>query len=156
MMRTIRLVGLLLISLLVIAGTAAASGNHEYRATLLGSNEVPPHDTAAHGVAQFHVSNDGLSVRYTLNVTQIEGVVAGHIHVGAVGVNGPVVVTLYTPSACRTLPTGIRCDGTFTAADLSGPLAGHPLSDLLALMDANGTYTNVHTHTFPGGEIRGQ
>src|SRR5947207_1561756 len=68
-MRTIRFVGLLLVSLLVIAGTAAASANHEYNATLLSSNEVPPHDTAAHGVAQFHVSNDGLSVRYTLNVT---------------------------------------------------------------------------------------
>jgi hypothetical protein len=57
--------------------------------------------------------------------------------------------------------------GTFTAADLRGPLAGHPLSDLIAAIVAGNTYVNVHTDDgvappntgpgdFPGGEIRGQ
>jgi hypothetical protein len=155
-MRTIRLVGLLLFSLLLIAGTASATGNREYRAVLSSSNEVPPNDTPAHGVAQYHVNSDGTAIRYTLNVTQITNVVAGHIHVAAPGVNGPVVVPLYTASACRTLPSGIRCNGTITAADLVGPLAGHPLSDLIALMDQGQTYTNVHTTEHPGGVTRGQ
>lgn len=155
-MRTMRLAALMLFSLLVIAGTASATGTREYKAMLQGSNEVPARETAAHGVAQFHVSSDGTSIRYKLNVTRIENVVAGHIHVGAAGVNGPVVVNLYSPSACRTLPSGIRCDGTFTAANLVGPLAGHPLSDLIAAMSTNGTYVNVHTTQYPGGEVRGQ
>ena len=58
-------------------------------------------------------------------------------------------------------------EGTITAANLVGPLAGHPLSDLIAEMRAGNTYTNVHTNDgvappntgpgdFPGGEIRGQ
>jgi hypothetical protein len=54
-----------------------------------------------------------------------------------------------------------------TAADLTGPLAGKSLSDLVAAMQAANTYVNVHTNDFVdppntgpvdflGGEIRGQ
>ncbi len=57
--------------------------------------------------------------------------------------------------------------GTFTAANLIGPLTGHPLSDLIAALSTGGAYANVHTNDgvaptnsgpgdFPGGEIRGQ
>jgi hypothetical protein len=157
MMRKVRILAFLLLPLLLIAGQAFASGGGgEFRTTLLGSNEVPPHDTAAHGSVQYHVANDGLSVSWKLNVTNIDNVVAGHIHLAPEGVNGPVVVPLVSATACRTLPNGIQCSGTFTAADLTGPLSGHPLSDLLTAMETGGTYTNVHTTQFPGGEIRGQ
>jgi hypothetical protein len=156
-MRKVRFLAVFLIGLMVIAGTAAASsGGGQFKSTLLGSNEVPPHDTGAHGNAQYHVANDRLSVSYKLTVVNIENVVAGHIHLAPAGVNGPVVVPLVSASACRTMPNGIKCEGTFTAADLVGPLAGHPLSDLLAAMEEGRTYTNVHTTQFPGGEIRGQ
>jgi hypothetical protein len=62
---------------------------------------------------------------------------------------------------------GVLATGTITAANLVGPLAGHPLSDLLSSMQAGNTYVNVHTNDgvappntgpgdFPGGEIRAQ
>ncbi|HYO49966.1 MAG TPA: CHRD domain-containing protein [Chloroflexia bacterium] len=156
-MRKLRFLALFLLGLLVIAGQASASsGGGQFRTTLLGSNEVPPRDTDAHGSAQYHVANDGLSVSYKLNLVNIDNIVAGHIHLAPAGVNGPVVVNLVSASACRTLPNGMQCSGTFTAANLVGPLAGHPLSDLLTAMEEGRTYTNVHTTQFPGGEIRGQ
>jgi hypothetical protein len=36
--------------------------------------------------------------------------------------------------------------GTITAANLIGPLAGQPLSALIAVIEAGGAYVNVHTN----------
>lgn len=171
MRRLHRTLFLLLIVALVVAitgGTALADHQRNFRAHLRGSTEVPVRDTEAHGQAKFQLSKDGSEVRYKLNVADINNVVASHIHIGSAGVNGPVVVFLYGPAA----PGGGRVDGrlaegTFTAANLVGPLAGHPLSDLIDAMRAGNTYVNVHTNDgvdptntgpgdFPGGEIRGQ
>jgi len=60
---------------------------------LSGSEEVPPIQTEATGVAEFTPGED--SVAYSINATNIEGVTAGHIHLGKQGENGPVVVTLF-------------------------------------------------------------
>ena len=59
-------------------------------------------------------------------------------------------------SCARTTALVLRCEGELTAADLRGPLAGQPLSALVALIAAGQTYTNVHTERYPGGEVRGQ
>jgi hypothetical protein len=156
-MRKIRFIALFLIGLLVIAGTAAASGGGgEFHTKATGSEEVPARDTVAHANAQYHVANDGLSVSWKLTVVNIENVLVGHIHLAPAGTNGPVVVNLVSPTACEPTPTGIKCEGTFTAANFVGPLAGHPMSDLLTAMENGGTYTNVHTTLYPGGEVRGQ
>ena len=59
---------------------------------------------------------------------------------------------------------GVLATGTITAADLVAPLAGHPLSDLVAAIQSGHAYVNVHTNDgvaptntgpgdFPGGEI---
>ena len=81
---------------------------------------------------------------------------------------GPVVAFLY-----GTVPPGggpergVLSTGTITASNLIGPLAGHPLSDLVAAIIDGMAYVNVHTDDgvapantgpgdFPGGEIRGQ
>jgi hypothetical protein len=61
----------------------------------------------------------------------------------------------------------VIAEGTFTAANLVGPLAGHPLSELLDAIASGNAYVNIHTNDgvdgtntgpgdFPGGEIRGQ
>jgi hypothetical protein len=150
-------------------GTAAAQGTpRTFIAHLSGIEEVPPVDTAAVGQAIFQLSADGTELRYRLIASNIENVVASHIHVGAAGVNGPVVVFLYGPAA----PGGGRSDGvlatgTITSADLGGPLASGSLATLISAMVDGITYVNVHTNdgvaptntgpgAFPGGEIRGQ
>jgi hypothetical protein len=39
---------------------------------------------------------------------------------------------------------------------LEGPLQGKAISDLLAAINGNSTYVNIHTVQNPSGEIRGQ
>ena len=133
-----------------------------------GDQEVPPRDTRARGNAIFHISDDGISVDYKLIVANIENVRQSHIHLGDPTVAGPIVVFLYGPvPAGGGRIDGVIAEGTFTAANLIGPLAGHPLSDLLSRMRDGTAYANVHTDDgvapantgpgdFPGGEVRGQ
>jgi hypothetical protein len=51
---------------------------------------------------------------------------------------------------------GLLATGTITAAHLVGPLAGHPLRDLLTAIQAGTASANAHTIQCPGGEVRGQ
>jgi hypothetical protein len=132
-------------------------------ATLSGANEVPPvTDTDAGGVAVYRLSADGMTLRYTLVVVNLTTPpVAAHIHAPAPpGVNASVVAFLLPPnprsSCAQVTATVLRCVGEITAANLVGPLAGHPLSDLIAIMADGNSYTNVHTTRHTGGEIRGQ
>ena len=165
-MRT-RLVGFLFITGMAVVGTAVAGLNANWSTHASGSLEVPPRATSAQSQAIFHLSDDASELQYKLIASNIENVVASHIHVGASGANGPIVAFLYgtvAPGAGRT--DGILAKGTITAANLIGPLAGKSLADLIALLDSGGAYVNVHTNDgvdpintgpgdFPGGEVRG-
>jgi CHRD domain len=141
---------------------------------LLGDEEVPVRITGAHGSANVRLAKDGQSIDFQLVVNDIRNITQAHIHMNVPGQNGPIVVWFF-PSVKSTaaLPGGggehhgMLAQGTFTAADLRGPLAGHPLSDLIAAIAAGRTYVNVHTDDgvaptntgpgdFPGGEVRGQ
>jgi len=138
------------------------------RARLRGGNEVPARDTPAHGTAVFRLRRDGTELDFELAVHDIHNVVAAHIHLGAPAVNGPIVAFLFGPSP----PGGGRREGviardTIRSGNLVGPLAGHPLADLVSEIRAGRAYVNVHTDDgvppadtgpgdFPGGEIRGQ
>jgi hypothetical protein len=164
----VRLLALLLVTLLGIVGVAAANDNSNFTVPLSGAGEVPERDTRARGVAIFHLSDDGTALEYKLISSNIENVVAAHIHTGAATENGPVVAFLYGPAAAAGGRTdGVLSEGTITAADLVGPLAGQPLSALVDALNAGNAYVNVHTNDgvaptntgpgdFPGGEIRGQ
>ena len=147
---------------------SSGDGEDHFNPRLLGKNENPPRMTPAHGRAVFHVSDDGQSVEYMLVVNDISNVRQSHIHIGPPSANGPIVVFLYGPVPAGGGPiSGLIARGTFTAANLIGPLAGHDFSELLANMRSGNAYVNVHTDDgvapantgpgdFPGGEIRGQ
>ena len=152
----------LLVSMTVSIAAAAPPGRvYVAIANLSGSEEVPPRDTAAGGVAVYRVSPDGLTLHYTLVAVNLTtNPVAAHIHSPAPrGVNAGIVAFLFPANPTATRSTSaiiLRCEGFISAANLQGSLTGQPLSALLAQMAAGNTYTNVHTTRFPGGEERGQ
>ena len=132
----------------------AASQNHQ--AHLTGDAERPtPVDTNAQGQATFKVADDGQSIEYKLNVSNLDAAFVAHIHLGSAEGTGPPVVFLYGPVDPADA-NGRLASGTITAADLVGPLAGQPLSALIEAIEAGNTYVNVHTSAHTGGEIRGQ
>lgn len=127
-----------------------------FRAALVGSQEVPPVTTAATGNSEFTLSrtNDTLYVNITVN--NLTNVRFGHFHTGAFGVNGAVVAFLVDPPTLTGAQNGRIGKQFITAANLSGTLAGQPLSALITQMRAGGIYVNLHTDANPGGELRGQ
>lgn len=153
---------LVLVILLAVAGPAAADSARNFRAHLSSDQEVAavPVVSLAQGQAVFQLSEDGTEIQYQLIASNIENVQMAHIHMGPAGENGPVVVWLYPdappPQLIPGRFDGILAEGTFTASNLVGPLAGHPLSDLLSILESGGAYVNVHTSQYTGGEIRGQ
>jgi hypothetical protein len=153
--------------LLSVAGLAAAGENQNYSVHLNGDTEVPANASQAAGQAIFHLSPDGASLDYKLIVANLDNPVAAHIHIGPPGVNGPVVAFLFGPApAGGGAANGVLAEGTITAADLVGPLAGQPFSALIDALNSGNAYVNVHTNDgiapagtgpgdLPAGEIRG-
>ncbi len=66
-----------------------------FTAALSGANEVPPNASVAIGEALVVISEAQDAVGHRLAIAQITNVTGAHLHCAAVGVNGPVGVTLY-------------------------------------------------------------
>ena len=144
-----------------------ASAAAKFIAQLSGAEEVPVRETLARGSVKFKLNRDGSAITYKLTARRIQNVVDAHIHVGPRGENGAVAVHLLEPEGTRVGRRKVTVRGTITAAELTGPLAGMTLTDLVNQMTAGNTYVNVHTSDgvppdntgpgdFPGGEVRGQ
>lgn len=157
------------------ASDNANGGN--FGTPLSSSEEVMPagvvNDSQARGSAIFALNAEGTELSYKLIVANIENAFMAHIHLAPAGTNGSIVVWLYPSTTPSPAPVGggrldgVIAEGTITAANLVGPLSGHPLSDLLDALTNGRAYVNVHTNDgvaptntgpgdFPGGEIRGQ
>ncbi|HSK14614.1 MAG TPA: 5'-nucleotidase C-terminal domain-containing protein, partial [Gaiellaceae bacterium] len=132
---------------LVLSASALAaggSGGAPRVAMLSGSFEVPgPGDPDGAGRAEITLNPGQRKVCWSMEVSGITlPAAAAHIHRGAVGVAGPVLVTLGTPGAdgkATGCATGI-------ARALVANMANFP----------ERFYVNVHTSDFPGGAVRGQ
>jgi hypothetical protein len=150
-MRRILLLALSLgVALAVLPSTVSAGVN--FVAPMSGDEEVPPADTQARGVAKFKLREEGLV--FKVNVANIEDVVASHIHCGAVGVNGPVGVTLFAGGPVSV--SGTLAEGVITAPDADNECGWTDLEAVVTALESGDTYVNVHTVANPGGEIRGQ
>lgn len=142
---------------LLPAGRAEArKGGTTHQAKMSGGQEVPPADSRASGTTRFSLDPRGHKATVEIVVQNISDVTTAHLHMGAAGVAGPPVVLLYGPIAPAGAERGVLLCRTFTAADLIGPLAGMTMADLMDLIDDDLIYVNVHTTTFPAGELRGQ
>ena len=119
---------------LALTGSAAFAADLK----LSGANEVPPVSTAATGAGTITVADDG-AVSGSVKTTGVAGTMA-HIHVGAAGKNGPVIVTL-TKGA----------DGLWSV-----PAGAKLTPEQLKSYKAGELYVNVHSDAHKGGEVRAQ
>lgn len=140
--------------------TPAFAKKADFAAQLSGGEQVPSVTTAASGTAAFWLNPEGTELRYKLTVAQLDNVTMAHLHMGAPGENGPPVAWLYPPAPPQKEITGqsngVLSEGTITAGDLAGPMAGKTIADLATAIRAHNIYVNVHTQKYPDGEIRGQ
>jgi hypothetical protein len=120
-------------------------------ARLDGAQEVPgPSDPDGRGVFAYAAFGDQLC--YVLTARKIEPAAAAHIHSGARGVAGPIVIALEAPT------DGISFD-CIQAVDNATPNTNDVLlqSELDAIIaNPAAFYANVHNAPFPAGAIRGQ
>jgi hypothetical protein len=107
------------------------------RVNLTGAEEVPPVSTSAKGDGRFTIGSDG-AVKGSVTTTGVQGT-AAHIHQGAKGQNGPVIVPLTKNGDTYTAPDGAKLNEAQMSAYKAGNL-----------------YVNVHSAANKGGEIRGQ
>jgi hypothetical protein len=131
-----------------IRGQILAAGD-AYFADLNGAQENPPVATAATGTGIAVISADASTITYLVTHTGLSGTVnAAHIHTGAVGANGGVILPLTAGPSPMT--------GVLTAADFSASGSVTTFAQAVAAIRAGTTYFNLHTSANPGGEIRGQ
>ncbi len=137
--------------------TAQKQGNHPFNASLTGNEEVPPTNIISTGKANFQVDSQSNNTSFSVNVEDLEGITAAHIHNGTKGLNGQVIVTLFlSPSPSSEDNNSLSINGTITNDNLEGPLAGKQVGDLIGFMNNGSSYVNVHTEQNPLGAIRGQ
>ena len=125
-----------------VVPVAALAGGRPLIAELTGAAEVPnPGDPDGSGSAHVTLNQGAGEVCFELTVSDIAPAVAAHIHVGAAGVPGPVMVGL-------SPPTEGSSSGCVTGVD----------PDLIKAIRQNpeAYYVNVHNADFPGGAVRGQ
>jgi hypothetical protein len=112
-------------------GSGAVSVN------LTGGEEVPPVQTSGSGSGSIRVAEDG-TVSGSVTTKGVPGTMA-HIHQGAKGQNGPVIVPLTKNGDTYSVPPGRKLTSAQLEAFKKGQL-----------------YVNVHTAKNKGGEVRGQ
>lgn len=144
------IVALVLLAACTGADTLAA-GPVRYTAELSGAREVPAAITTASGSALFE--RTGAIVTYQVTASGFTTpLVVGHVHIGAAGTVGPVIVPFSIVAQSGVVATG--------TIDLSRPVVQGNITisgdSLRALFDNGGAYVNLHTAAWPGGEVRGQ
>jgi hypothetical protein len=147
------IVGAAIIAVVVAScgDSTTSPGNKTYVANLSPANEVPPKTTAGTGDATF--VDLGSEIDWTLELTNMTGVVASHIHgPAAAGVNAGIMINLFLPNVATPTVNGVVAHGTITNANN----ANVSLDSLRTLFNNGNAYVNVHTTANGAGEIRDQ
>src|SRR5439155_317477 len=117
------------------------SGGRAFPVALTGEVESPAGDPVGTGTATVRLRAGQGQLCYQIAAKNLPAAAAAHIHRGAAGTNGPVVVPFNAPGADG------NSSGCATAdAALIDEIIGNPA----------GFYVNVHTKEHPAGAIRAQ
>jgi CHRD domain-containing protein len=157
-MRRTFLYGLMTALLVVGATTAprAQGGKQTLVAVLSGGSEAPNVvNTGAYGKAVITIDPAAGEVTWVIDVFNFPaGLTASHIHAGAAGTAGPIIIDFK--------PGIIGVSGPFqlsgsTKDFIARPAAGiRSMEEAMIAIAAGNAYVNVHSQANPGGEIRGQ
>jgi hypothetical protein len=127
---------------LAVAAVAWLGGNAHaqwtpFESSIDSTQETPPTGAPGTGFGFLALDQSINSVSFKIDITSFTSAEQlAHIHKGAVGIAGPIIVSL-------PLGTNISGSVAFPAAQVPALLAG-------------GDYTNFHTANFGAGELRGQ
>ena len=132
---------ILAVAAVVLAGCSSMPdwmpGSGAIKVNLSGAEQVPPLSVPGSGSGSFRVADDG-TITGSVTTKDVQGTMA-HIHRGAKGANGPVIVPLDKKGDTYSVPAGRK-------------LTPEQIADL----KAGRLYVNVHTERNKGGEVRGQ
>ena len=166
-----RILILATVAVLTVGAFSTVSASNEQnerkdvKAKLSGFAEVPSISTTGTGKLRLSIDKANSTITYELSYSGLQGgtVGAAHLHLGQAGVSGLPFAFLWggdgKPSCPASTTTPIT--GTITSANILGSataqgIAAGELAEVLRAIRAGVVYANVHTATYPGGEIRGQ
>jgi len=159
------------VSIAVIFSAAASTAQSQrasVRAHLRGFQEVPVISTNATAEFRGTINPEDSELAYELEYSGLQGsVTQAHIHLGQKSVTGGIMIWLCGtaanpgPAGTPICPSEGTVSRTVTAADVVNTAAGQGVSagefaEALRAIRDGVAYANVHSSTFPGGEIRGQ
>jgi hypothetical protein len=133
----------------IVPGAVTGASDEVFTGTFSGAQEVPPVTTSAGGTVYVFINPTGTEIKYAVSYTGLSGpLVAAHIHAGASGVNGQIMLPL-TPGPSTMF-------GSLTQANFQSTSAATTWAAALNLIRTGRAYVNLHTAAHPQGEIRAQ
>jgi len=153
-----RVSALATVALAGVLASCSQPAQEKYVAELSAANEVPSNTSTAVGRVVLLVNREGTGAEYSVQVDGLSaGIQGAHFHRGAVGANGPIVLSMFFNSS--GVATNAVTPGT-TDLEINKAIGRTVTKDQLDAfitdLRAGNIYANVHTPTRPGGEVRGQ
>jgi len=166
---TVLLVGVVALSAAVGVQAFASKGKHHVKTNnLSGYNETPAINTLGSGTFAAKIDDKAQTISYTLTYTGLSSAITqSHIHFGNRFSSQGIALFLCTnlgngpagTPACAGTTSG-TVSGTLHPADVrpipNQGLAAGDWDSIVRAIRAGAAYANVHTATWPGGEIRAQ
>lgn len=125
-----------------------------YSGVALGGFQVPAVSSSAVAITASALLDEGTRLLVVVQSFGLADLTAAHLHLGAAGVNGPVVADLVEHAVGSVAPGFFLAE--FKTGDLVGPLADYPLDGLVGRIESGDVYVNLHTTANPAGELRSQ
>jgi hypothetical protein len=147
------------LALVLAAPAVVGNSDQVFRASLNGYLEVPSISTTSRG--SFFAEVKGNIIQYRLNFRDLgTDSLFAHIHFARPDVVGGVVAFLCGGGDKPACPLrGGTVTGVIDPADVIGPtdrgIGAGEFAELVRAMRNGATYVNVHSVTYPAGEIRG-